>query len=101
MWDRGSVAVDVGLEIGAKHFLIPLRQFLGGGAADHRGEGSREKTDQTMELMGDADAKDLRVGENGRESFFQLVLFGMLDGDEPSGGDDCIPEFVRARAGFI
>lgn len=54
-----------------------------------------------MELMGDADAKDLRVGEHGGESFFQLILFGLLDGDESSGGDDGIPEFVRARAGFV
>ena len=60
-----------------------------------------EEAYQTMKLMSDAHAKDLRIGNDSREPLFQIVLFRMLDHDEPSGRDDRFPELVGARAGFV
>lgn len=54
-----------------------------------------------MKLMGDAHAKDLRVGNDGRKPFFQIILFWMFDRDESSSGDDCVPESIGARTGFV
>lgn len=60
-----------------------------------------EKSYEAMELMSDAHAKDLRVGNDGREPLFQIILFGMFDRNQSSGGDDCIPERIRVRTGFV
>lgn len=51
--------------------------------------------------MSDAHAKDLRVGNDGWEPLFQIVLFGMFDGDESSSRDDRIPESIGVRTGFV
>lgn len=56
---------------------------------------------QTVELMGDAHAKDLRVGNNGREPLFQIILFRMFDRNQSSSRYDCVPQRIGVRARLV
>lgn len=54
-----------------------------------------------MELVSDAHTEDLCVGNDGGKPLFQVVSFGMFDRDESSSRDDCIPESIGVRTGFV